>query len=70
VILAFVIGFAATQYLAYLNYKRTNERALAGHAEASAAASIPSVHSSGPGSNPGKGDVSSMPSTVPAGHSP
>ena len=40
VILALVIGFAVTQFLAYLNYKRTNEHILSSHADASATASV------------------------------
>jgi pSer/pThr/pTyr-binding forkhead associated (FHA) protein len=40
VILAFVIGFAAMQYVSYLNYKRTNERELS--ASKGGASSMPS----------------------------
>jgi len=40
VILALVIGFAVTQFLAYLNYKRTNEHILSSPADASATASV------------------------------
>lgn len=40
VILALVIGFAVTQFLAYLNYKRTKEHILSSHADASATASV------------------------------
>ena len=40
VILALVVGFAVTQFLAYLNYKRTKEHILSSHADASATASV------------------------------
>jgi pSer/pThr/pTyr-binding forkhead associated (FHA) protein len=30
-LVAFVVGFAVTQYLSYLNYKRANEHAISGH---------------------------------------
>jgi pSer/pThr/pTyr-binding forkhead associated (FHA) protein len=42
VILALVVGFAVTQFLAYLNYKRTKEHILSSHADSSATASIAS----------------------------
>lgn len=40
VILALVVGFAVTQFLAYLNYKRTKEHILSSHTDASATASV------------------------------
>jgi pSer/pThr/pTyr-binding forkhead associated (FHA) protein len=64
VVLAFIIGFAVMQYLSYLNFKRTREHGLSGHADASAAAPISPPHSTGP--------ASGVPSkyAAPAGQAP
>ena len=70
VVLALVVGFAVTQYLSYLNYKRSREHALSTQADASAEPSVASPNATHATSELNKGSALSSKANAPASHAP